>query len=340
MELVAGMNPHMPMRDIADYAKRVESLGFDTLHVPEMIHDPFVVSGLALSATTHLRVRTGVALAFVRSPMATALSAWGLAELSAGRFDLGLGSQVRQNIVERYGMLFDEPVARLGEYVSAVRNCFTSFANQDTISFEGTYYRLTRLQKEFLPEPLDEGMEPAIWIGAVGEKMTALAGSESDGLITHPTNSHPLYLENHLLPNLESSKRQNSDARIPVVISPLSAVGNDDEKRKEMVISKKERLAFLYSTPAYEPTLKLLGYEDLGKTLRDLLSSEKTVRLHERIPDELFRQVVIECTWDELGETALEWFGGLVEGITLRPPDQRQFDQQFLASASLIKEST
>ena len=108
---------------------------------------------------------------------------------------------------------------------------------------------------------------------------------------------------------------------------------------KEMVLLKKKRLAFLYSTPAYEPTLKLLGYDDLGKTLRDLLSSGRTVGLHERIPDELFRQVVIESTWGELGETVLEWFGGLVEGITLRPPDQSQFDQQFLASASLIKES-
>lgn len=337
MELVAGMNPHMPLKDIADYAKRVEYLGFDALHVPEMIHDPFVVSGLALTATTHLRVRTGVALAFVRSPMATALSAWGLAELSAGRFDLGLGSQIRQNIVERYGMAFDPPVSRLGEYVSAVRSCFSAFSNQSPISFEGTYHRLTRLQKEFLPEPLSGGMEPEIWIGAVGEKMTALAGSVSDGLITHPTNSHPLYLENHVLPNLESSKNQKSGRRIPVVISPLSVVENDDAKRKEMVIAKKERLAFLYSTPAYEPTLKLLGYDDLGKTLRDLLSSENTVGLHERIPDELFRQVVIECSWGELGETALERFGGLVEGITLRPPDENQFDQQFLTSASLVK---
>ena len=196
MELVAGMNPHMPMKDIANYAKRVESLGFDTLHVPEMIHDPFIVSGLALSATTRLRVRTGVALAFVRSPMVTALSAWDLANLSAGRFDLGLGSQIRQNIVERYGMPFEPPLSRLREYVLAVRSCFASFSNQTTISFEGDFYQLTRLQKEFLPEPIAPGMEPEIWLGAVGGKMTALASAISDGLITHPTNSHPLHLRN------------------------------------------------------------------------------------------------------------------------------------------------
>ena len=47
--------------------------GFDTLHIPEMVHDPFVM--LALAATSSLHVRTGVALALVRSPMVSALSA-------------------------------------------------------------------------------------------------------------------------------------------------------------------------------------------------------------------------------------------------------------------------
>ena len=163
MEIVAGMNPRIPMKDVADYAKRIESLGFDSLHVPEMIHDPFVVSGLALSATTHLRVRTGVALAFVRSPMASALSSWGLSELSSGRFDLGLGSQIRQNIVERYSMPFGPPVSRLREYIAAIRSCFNSFMEGTDISFKGEFYQLTRLQREFLPDALTKGNAPDIW---------------------------------------------------------------------------------------------------------------------------------------------------------------------------------
>ena len=52
MEIVAGVNPRMQLRDVGDYARRVESLGFDTLHIPEMVHDPFVMSSLALAATS------------------------------------------------------------------------------------------------------------------------------------------------------------------------------------------------------------------------------------------------------------------------------------------------
>ena len=68
MEIVAGVNPRMQLRDVGDYARRVESLGFDTLHIPEMVHDPFVMSSLALAATSSLHVRTGVALALLEAP--------------------------------------------------------------------------------------------------------------------------------------------------------------------------------------------------------------------------------------------------------------------------------
>ena len=176
MEIVAGINPRMQMRDVGDYARRVESLGFDTLHIPEMVHDPFVMSSLALAATSSLHVRTGVALAFVRSPMVSALSAWDLAQLSEGRFDLGLGTQIRKNVEERYGMPFDKPVNRLREYIGAVRACFDSFGKRECVPFQGEFYNLSRLQDEFIPKSLGDIRVPEIWLGAVGPKLSALAG--------------------------------------------------------------------------------------------------------------------------------------------------------------------
>ena len=38
MEIVAGINPRMQLRDVKDYARRVESLGFDTLHIPCLLY--------------------------------------------------------------------------------------------------------------------------------------------------------------------------------------------------------------------------------------------------------------------------------------------------------------
>ena len=71
--------------------------------------------------------------------MVSALSAWDLAQLSEGRFDLGLGTQIRKNVEERYGMPFDKPVNRLREYIGAVRACFDSFGKRSVFPFRASF---------------------------------------------------------------------------------------------------------------------------------------------------------------------------------------------------------
>ena len=52
MRVYAGMDPRLPIRDIAAHAQRIERLGYDGLHIAETIHDPFLASMAALQATT------------------------------------------------------------------------------------------------------------------------------------------------------------------------------------------------------------------------------------------------------------------------------------------------
>src|SRR5215213_8093213 len=106
------MDPRMALGDVATYARRVEALGYDGLQVSETVHDALAVSLLVAEHTKRVTIRTSVALAFVRSPTLTAYAAWDLARFSGGRFQLGLGTQIRQNIEDRYGMPWSEPVAR------------------------------------------------------------------------------------------------------------------------------------------------------------------------------------------------------------------------------------
>ena len=340
MEIVAGINPRMKLHDVAEYARRVESMGFDTLHIPEMVHDPFVVSSLALSATTTLHVRTGVALAFVRSPVVSALSAWDLAHLSHGRFDLGLGTQIRKNIEERYGMPFSRPVSRMRSYVLAVRSCFESFIQRKCVPYQDDFYNLSLLQDAILPENIGNVRVPEIWLGAVGPRMTSLAAGLCDGLITHPTNSHHLHLKTNVIPVIKSSVSDGVSKSIPVVAAPLTVITDDPEERKNLVEDKKRLLAFLYSTPAYAPTLESLGFADLGKKLRDRISQNDTLDSHQEIPDTLFNQVVLTSTYEELAEEVLKRFGGFVDGITLRPPTNEKHDNAFGACIDAIKQIT
>mgnify|MGYP000110675725 FL=1 len=112
MQMIASLPGRTDLRDVAAWAVRVERLAFDVLHAPETVHDPFVVAALALGATDRLVVRTSMVVAFPRSPMVTAYGAWDLAGLSGGRFELGVASQVRGNIVGRFSTEWSDQIGR------------------------------------------------------------------------------------------------------------------------------------------------------------------------------------------------------------------------------------
>lgn len=125
------------------------------MHVPETVHDSLWVALLALEHTSRLRVRTSMALAFPTSPMVVALAASDLARFSGGRFQLGLATQVRGNVVGRFSLPWSESAARLTDYVRAVRAIFATFAGEGALRYEGSHYRFDRLQPYFNPGALD-----------------------------------------------------------------------------------------------------------------------------------------------------------------------------------------
>ena len=99
----------IPPGAVAGLAAGAEAAGFDGLWLPETQHDPFVGLTVAAGATTRLHLGTSVAIAFARSPTVLAQTAWDLAALSGGRFELGLGTQVRAHVQRRFGMAWSEP---------------------------------------------------------------------------------------------------------------------------------------------------------------------------------------------------------------------------------------
>ncbi|WP_241724344.1 LLM class flavin-dependent oxidoreductase [Dietzia sp. E1] len=121
-----------------------------------------------------------------------------------GRLQLGLGTQVRQNIEDRYGMPWSAPAYRMDDYVQLLRAAFAAFRTGELTPFEGRHYRLTRLQPYFNPGPDEQTPTPWIYLGAVGPRMLAVAGTGADGLITHPTNSDRAYVAGTCLPALEA----------------------------------------------------------------------------------------------------------------------------------------
>ena len=166
----AGMDPATPLRAVAPYARRVEAMGYDGLQVAETVHDGLALALLALEHTERIVLRTSVILAFVRSPMLVAYTAWDLAAMSNGRFHLGLGTQIKQNIEGRFSVPWREPIGRMREYVDALRSIFATFQTGAPLQFEGEHYRFTRMQPYFNPGPIAVAA-PTIWLGGVNPQI-------------------------------------------------------------------------------------------------------------------------------------------------------------------------
>ena len=134
----ATTDQRMPLSQIAQHARRAEALGYDGLNIPEAVHDGLLAAGAALAVTSRLSVATSVLVAFPRSPMSVAHAAWDLQEASGGRFELGLGPQVRGNIVHRSSTSWTPPVPRMREYVKALRAIFDCWQNGSALHLAST----------------------------------------------------------------------------------------------------------------------------------------------------------------------------------------------------------
>ena len=300
-------------------AQRAEQLGFDGLVAAEGVHDAFLLAALALRATEQLEVMTGVALAFTRSPMTTALAAWDLASMSGGRFELGLGSQVKGNITRRYGVPWSAPVARMRDYLGAVRACWQAFQTGERLDYKSDAYTLDRLQPFFNPGPIDNPDIP-VYLGAVQPGMLRLAGSAASGIITHPTNSSPLCLRERLRPSLEegTDQRERRPAQLKVVASWFVATGVNaatvSGEREQM----RQLLGFLFSTPQYWPTLELHGWSDLGEKLLAATRDGRWQEMEMLVDDSVLDELVFSGTHDQLAPRLLGAYRGLATGVTLR----------------------
>ncbi len=342
MKVYAGMDPRLSLPDVIAHAQRIERLGYDGLHVAETVHDAMAVALLAAEHTERITVRTSVALAFTRSPTLLAYAAWDIAKLSGGRFQLGLGTQIRQNIEDRYGVEFGEdPIGRLRDYVGAVRAAFDSFASGVAPCYESTHYRVTRLQPYFNPGPDPETAAPLVYLGGVQRRACALAGAVADGFVSHPTNSNPRYLEESCLPALAEGARSvgrdlRADGFETVIGTPVITGASEPAVDRERE-RQRRLLAFLYSTPAYATTLELYGWDDLGPRLRELIHRDRWDDLGGILSDEVLDTLVPSGTFDELPAVLRARFEGLGQGIVVSAPLDTGDDQAFAGVVAALQ---
>jgi len=299
--------------DVAERARRLEARGYDALWAPEAGHDPLLTLTAVAAATETALLGTGIVVAFGRSPMTTAVMANDLQLLSRGRLLLGLGSQIKPHIEKRYSMPWSHPAARMREYVLALRAIWESWEHGTPLRFRGEFYRHTLMTPFFSPGPNPFG-SPRVYLAAVGERMTEVAGEVADGLLLHPFTTER-YVREVTLPALERglAKSGRDRSSIEIAYSGMVVTGANDEARARVRDEVRAQLAFYASTPAYRGVLALHERDDVYEKLNELSRAGKWELMPSLIDDDLIKIFSVDAPVDQIAPTVRKRFGGLVD---------------------------
>jgi len=311
-------------RDIPAQAQAAEALGFDTIWVPETSHDPFLALMLAAEHTRTVRLGTAIAVAFPRSPMVLAHTAWDLQAFSDGRLMLGLGTQVKGHIERRFGLKWESPAAKLREVVLALRAIWDCWQTGTPLRFRGTFYNFTLMTPFFNPGAVSHPRIP-IFISAVNKRMCQLVGEVCDGIHIHPLHS-TRYLTEVVLPNIAAGAAGAGRSPSEVQRSALAfvALGRTADEIASMREAVRSQIAFYASTPAYRPVLALHGWADVGERLSAKAAHGQWDQMPAEVPDALLDACCVSGHYTEIAGRLKEKYQGLADRVTPYLPFDRE----------------
>lgn len=162
----------------ADAARRIESLGFSTLVMPDHFEDQFAVGPAltaAAAATTSLRVGALVFGNDYRHPVVLAKDMATVDVLSEGRMEFGIGAGWMRSDYDAAGMSYDRPGERIDRMLEAITVIHGLFGD-GPFDFAGEHYTIDGL--DGLPKPVQS--PPPLLIGGGGKRMLTIAAQQAD----------------------------------------------------------------------------------------------------------------------------------------------------------------
>jgi alkanesulfonate monooxygenase SsuD/methylene tetrahydromethanopterin reductase-like flavin-dependent oxidoreductase (luciferase family) len=234
-------------------AEAADRAGFHSLWKGEASWDnaPMILAQLAETTET-VKLGTGVANVFSRSPALLAMSAATLNQLSEGRAILGLGVSSPSLVEQWHGTDFKRPLRRLREVIEIIRMLFT----EETVDYDGQIFDIGPFSvSEFVT-----GTEVPIYNAAIGETNQRLTGEFTDGW--NPVLI-PLESVDSAISRIKKSatdSRRDPDA---ITYSPVvpAAVSDDRDRAESLTRSHLAREMAM----GYDRVLEQYGYGDQAK---------------------------------------------------------------------------
>jgi probable F420-dependent oxidoreductase len=253
----------VPLSQHADLFRAAEAAGFDDLWTGETHGaDGFTPLALAAAVTATIRLGTGIVNPYTRGISVLAQHAAALADLSEGRFVLGLGSSSNV-IVERWnGVPFVKPLSAVREAVQTLRPVLAGGRG------------LGGFKLESKPEH-----EIPIVLAALRGKMLGLAAEVADGAFT---NWLPV-----------SGTRQVADAfgaPDKELICRFFCIPKPEAEAMDLA---KWMFAAYGTVPVYTEFFRWLGWGDAIDPVSEAWHGGDRARALELVSDDLIREIFL-----------------------------------------------
>ncbi|HJO83066.1 MAG: TIGR03617 family F420-dependent LLM class oxidoreductase [SAR202 cluster bacterium] len=329
MRVTTALNGRKPS-EIAESAKRADRLGFDIVSSSETNHNPFLPLAIAAEHTERVTMRTSIALAFARSPMDMAYIAWDLADLSQGRFTLGLGSQVKGHIVRRFGMNWSAPAPKMREYIKALRHIWNAWQTKGKVEYYSDNYNFNLMPPFFTPEPIDNP-DIKVYISAVNTNMLGVAGEVCDGVLVHGFSTHK-YTQESILPRIAKGAARVGRTLEDLDISTggFIVTGRDEEELEAQRQITKRRISFYASTRSYLPVMSAHGWDDTAAKLYRMSIDGKWAEMPGLITDDMLEAFSVIGTHDEIVPRLKATYSGYASSIGFDIPTPTPADEDRL----------
>ncbi|WP_235531207.1 MULTISPECIES: LLM class flavin-dependent oxidoreductase [unclassified Nocardioides] len=299
----------MPSQEAVDFAVGLEDAGFDTAWFTEIDRDPFVRCAATVARTQRIKVATGIAQ-WTRSPVAMAMAAAELHQLSDGRFNFGLGAGTAQSNQAHHNIDFDRPVSRMAEYLQVLHG--TWVAQSEPFEFLGEYFTVRGLHQTVF-----SGARPPLFLAAVGDNMLRLAARLADGVLLNPSTSAP-HVKTHVLPQVRAAAAQagRSLDGFQRAVCLRASVDTDRALARERA---RQGIAEYGRYPIHLAQYARYGFGREAECIRDALAKNDTPAAVAAVSDDMVDLLGIAGTPDEVRRAIRQW-EGVVDSVALMPP--------------------
>ena len=307
--LFSGDN--LTLAETLHYACMAEDAGADSVWTTELGRDAFVPLAAMVARCKSVRLGTGVAI-FARPPALTEISAMSMAELTDGRFILGLGTAPKEWNEDWHGISYRKPVTRMREYVEAIRLMWTA-SPTSPINYEGELITI-RDYRRLMELPC---APPPVHLAAVQTGMLQLAGELADGLLANVLNT-PRYFTDIVHPNVKKglSKADRSFSDIELCSVKACSVDKDRARARHRA---RASIAFYSRLSYFDQVLDPAGFTREKLAIRDAWGRHDVPTMIDLVTNDMVDALALAGTPDEVRKQ-LDRFEGLFETVLLYCP--------------------